>query len=133
MCRPSELLSTRRAPHGPALSVVHNVRDMPEIDFEVPLDDTYLEWMRVRFSTLRGKVTTFMVQYETTFAGRRVPVVRYDNAHGFVHRDLLNRRGQLIAKTRLENDPDSSVALNIGEPDILDNWPHYLEQFIVGE
>jgi hypothetical protein len=73
-----------------------------------------------------------MVQYETTLEGRRVPVVRYDNAHGFAHRDLLNRRGQVVEKIRLANDPGPGIALNLGERDIHDNWPQYRERFLKG-
>jgi hypothetical protein len=38
----------------------------------------------------RGKIVFFRVQYETKINLIWYPVVRYDTAHGFAHRDLLN-------------------------------------------
>jgi hypothetical protein len=85
--------------------------------------------MRVRFATLAGKVVTFTVQYETTIADVRVPVVRYDNAHGFPHRDELNRRGLIRRKTEMAGNPDAGTALTIGQRDIQENWQRYRRAF----
>jgi hypothetical protein len=38
----------------------------------------------------RGKIVFFRVQYETKINQIWYPVVRYNTAHGFAHRDLLN-------------------------------------------
>jgi hypothetical protein len=102
---------------------------MPQIEYEVALDETALEWMRVRFATVRGQVMTFAIQYETTDHGERVPVVRYDNAHGFAHRDVLNRRGQIIDKRPIAGAPEPNIALNVGERDIQENWERYRRAF----
>ena len=40
--------------------------------------------------TEKDKVTGFVVQYETLFEGKWLPFVRYDTAHGYAHKDLLN-------------------------------------------
>jgi hypothetical protein len=47
---------------------------------------------RVRYETHKGQVIGFVVQLEfkTTLGWR--PVVRYDTAHGFAHRDSLSVR-----------------------------------------
>jgi hypothetical protein len=103
---------------------------MPTTEYEVPLDETGLEWVRFRFTTRGGQVTAFTVQYETTVAGRRVPVVRYDNAHGFAHRDLLDRRGQISIKETLAGAPTPADALQIGERDIRENWQRYRRDFL---
>jgi hypothetical protein len=102
---------------------------MPQIEYEVALDATALEWMRVRFTTVRGHLTTFAIQYETTDHGKRVPVVRYDNAHGFAHRDVLDRRGQVIDKRPIVGSPEPSIALNLGKQDIQENWERYRHAF----
>ena len=44
---------------------------MPEIDYDVALDDAEFEWMRVRLTTVHGRVVIYTVQYETTIDGRR--------------------------------------------------------------
>lgn len=40
-----------------------------------------------------GIVTGFVVQYEALIENKWRPVVRYDTAHGFAHRDLLHPGG----------------------------------------
>jgi hypothetical protein len=74
-------------------------------------------------------VTRFTIQYETVVGEERFPVVRYDNAHGFPHRDLLDRRGRIIAKHPLAGAPTPKEALHIGERDILEKWQRYRQQF----
>ena len=102
---------------------------MPTTAFDAPLDDEGLEWIRYRFTTEAGKVTTFTIQYETTVAGERKPVVRYDYAHGFAHRDILDRGGRVISKHRLADVPTPKEALQTGERDILQNWQRYRQRF----
>jgi hypothetical protein len=102
---------------------------MPTIEFNAPLDEEGLEWIRYRFTTERGQVMTFTIQYETTVGDERMPVVRYDNAHGFAHRDLLDRRGRIIAKHPLVGAPTPKEALQIGERDILEHWLSYRQRF----
>lgn len=102
---------------------------MPPVDFLAPLDDKGLECIRCRFTTERGQVTIFTIQYETTVGEQTMPVVRYDNAHGFPHRDLLDRRGRIIAKSPLAGAPTPKEALHIGERDIVENWQRYRQRF----
>lgn len=47
---------------------------------------------RVRFLVERDRVTEFVVQLECFIEGKWIPIVRYDTAHGFAHRDLCARR-----------------------------------------
>lgn len=93
---------------------MHNSGDMPEIDSEVPIDDAYLEWMRVRFATVGGRVTPSRVQNETGLDGRRVPVARFDNAHGFARRDLLDVHGRTIDKRRFLEDTEPGLRSTLG-------------------
>jgi len=48
------------------------------------------------------------------------PVVRYDTAHGFAHRDLLDIKGR-VKKTPLFNQ-DYNDALSFAESDLKANW-----------
>ena len=105
---------------------------MPTTEFEAPLDEEALEWVRYRFTTEGGTVTAFTVQYETTLDGRRLPVVRFDMAHGFCHRDILDRRGHNVSKQRLSDDPSLGEALQRGAADIRNNWRRYREAFLRG-
>ena len=102
---------------------------MPEIDFEQPLDATLEEWLRMRFTTVGGRVVTYTVQYETTVGGKRAPVVRFDNAHGFPHRDRLDRLGRVIEKRIIPGNPAPGEALTQGQLDIRTNWRRYRAAF----
>ena len=103
---------------------------MPSREYEVPLDDEAREWLRVRIGTEGGDVVAFTVQYETTVAGERTPVVRYDGAHGSAHRDRLDRRGRVVKKTPLAGNPTFKEALEIGRQDLLAHWRRYRAAFL---
>ena len=78
----------------------------------------------------RDKIVFFRVQLETIVGKNWMPVVRYDTAHGFAHRDLLDRRGQ-VDKTPLFNQ-DMNDALTFAENDLKTNWVFYKERFMEG-
>ena len=103
---------------------------MPSLEYEIPLDDEAREWLRVRIDTEGGDVVAFTVQYETTIGDERAPVVRYDGAHGFAHRDRLDRRGDVVEKHRLPGDPTFKEALDIGVRDLRANWRRYRTAFL---
>lgn len=98
---------------------------MRRVEHEDPLDDAAQEWLRTRISIERGEVTDFTLQYETTIDGERVAVVRYDCAHGFPHRDILDRRGVVVSKQPLPGNPDLKTALALARHDLRENWPRY--------
>src|SRR5215216_3596816 len=102
---------------------------MPTTEYEDPLDDEALEWFRFRVRTEGNAVAGFALQYETTVEGRRVPVVRYDMAHGFAHRDLYNLKGNEIEKLPLPEHFSIKETIAFAEHDIRDNWPHYRAEF----
>lgn len=75
-----------------------------------------------------GEIVRFVVQFETRVEGKWYPVVRYDTAHGFAHRDRLSPKGEKT-KTIL---PQMSYneALTFAQNDIQINWNRYLDQFL---
>ncbi|HUT04928.1 MAG TPA: hypothetical protein VM163_13660 [bacterium] len=77
---------------------------------------------------VRGRIVFFRVQLETLLDEEWRPVVRYDTAHGFAHRDLLDRRGNTI-KTPLFNQ-DLNDALTFAENDLKTNWFSYRKRFL---
>ncbi len=77
-----------------------------------------------------GKIVFFRVQYETKIGDDWYPVVRYDTAHGFAHRDLLNMHGN-IRKTPLFNQ-NYNDALSFAESDLRTNWLFYKQAFTEG-
>jgi hypothetical protein len=114
--------------------MVHGGRlRQPEIDYQDPLDDFAREWLRVRIWHEAGQVLRFVVQYETTIASTRIPVVRYDTAHGVPHRDRLNRRGVEVAKDFMHDYLSLADALVHAERDVRENWRRYREAFLKDE
>jgi len=76
----------------------------------------------------RGKIIFFRVQYETKIGNRWAPVVRYDTAHGFAHRDIIDQKGT-VRKTPLFNQ-DYNGALTFAESDLKLNWEFYKKRFL---
>jgi hypothetical protein len=75
----------------------------------------------------KGRSFFFRVQYETKIGNQWHPVVRYDTAHGFSHRDLLDIFGN-TKKTPLLNQ-DFNDALTFAENDLKTNWSLYKRAF----
>jgi len=73
----------------------------------------------------------FRVQYETKVNNTWYPVVRYDTAHGFAHRDILNKKGS-VKKTPLFNQ-NYNDALTFAENDLKTNWEYYKQRFLEEE
>jgi hypothetical protein len=63
----------------------------------------------------------------TIWNGNWMPVIRYDCAHGFFHRDVLSPKGekekQVIAIDNLRD------ALSYAEQDLKDSWEWYKKIF----
>lgn len=76
----------------------------------------------------RGKIVFFRVQYETEINDVWYPVVRYDTAHGFAHRDLMSLKGS-VKKTPLFNQ-DYNDALTFAENDLKSNLKYYKKRFL---
>lgn len=69
--------------------------------------------VRVRFELERGRVVQFMAQLECMFDEKSVPVIRYDTAHRFAHRDALHPYGDTV-KTKMTTQ-DYNKALTIAK------------------
>jgi len=76
---------------------------------------------RLREHHVRSKrrIIIFTVQYETFWQDKWLPVVRYDAAHGFAHRDLYDLQGG-TTKTPLFI-LDYNQALTFAESDLRAN------------
>ena len=83
--------------------------------------------MRCWHRTERGQVTAFTVQMELLLGGHWKPVVRFDTARGFAHRDLYRRSGGAI-KTPL--GMDFRTARTFAQEEILVNWRRHRDLFL---
>lgn len=92
------------------------------------LDDEGRERLRFKVITSKGKVIDIVIQYETFIDNKWIPIVRYDCAHGFFHRDIMNPDGtqdkSAISIELLE------VAIGYAEQELKDNWQNYKNNFL---
>jgi hypothetical protein len=76
----------------------------------------------------KGKILEFVVQYEILFENKWMPVVRYDTAHGYAHKDLINPDS---SKEKIFMGlADLNEALTLADRDINENWERYKERFL---
>ncbi len=83
---------------------------------------------RTRHVRIDSNIIEFVVQYEVEFKNKWYPVVRYDTAHGFAHKDTLFYKGVVKKETLPFND--LNLALTYAEKDLKDNWQKYKENFL---
>ena len=100
---------------------------MGEKSFVIPLGDSNRDRYRLFRRTEKGQVLVFRVQYEALIEGKWRPVVRYDTAHGYPHRDMLHPDGSQ-EKAGFPQRTNAEV-LTLGQEDIKRNWQTYREQY----
>lgn len=66
---------------------------------------------------------------EIWFNNNWLPIIRYDTAHGFAHKDVISIKDK-ARKTALDNIKDFGEALTFAENDIKSNWELYRERFL---
>ncbi len=101
---------------------------MPDIkttEFIVNLDFG-CRW-RHHHASFKNQVIGFVTQLEIFFNGKWYPVVRYDTAHGYAHRDIIHYSGKADKSPFLFTD--YADALNFAQSDIKLNWKKYREKF----
>jgi len=98
---------------------------MRTVEFRRLLDDKNA--VRVSFVVERNRVLRFMAQLECRFNGEWEPVVRYDTAHGFAHRDVLHPSGKT---DKIETAVrDYNEALTFAIHDLTDHWAKYRRRY----
>lgn len=95
-----------------------------------PLNQEGTIWRRMEYTVEKGRVIRFVVQLEIKLGESDIcPVRRYDCAHGFVHCDHFNLRGETF-KERLEMDYHE--ALTYAQQEITQEWEIHCERFSRG-
>jgi len=97
-----------------------------DIDYISPLD--YGERMRIHILTERGKLQKALCQYETFLDDVWTPIVRYDTAHGFFHRDTLYPDG--TKEKKMLNYVDLDSAVKYAKNDLILNWKSYKYRYL---
>jgi hypothetical protein len=98
---------------------------MRTVEFRRLLDDENA--LRVRFELERERVHQFVVQLECRFDTEWHPVVRYDTAHHFAHKDVLHPSGE-TEKLELAGQ-DYNEALTFAIQDLSNNWQAYRQRY----
>jgi len=101
---------------------------MGEKAFTKILDLYGLDRLRMRMVTESGNVTYTVVQYETFVQDEWRAVVRYDNSHGYPHRDVLHPTGEEDKFPLRFADLNAFVLY--AEQDLKDRWQWYKERFL---
>ena len=96
---------------------------MNEIDFVYPLSPDLEDRLRVQATKIRGKIVSFVVQYEALIQGKWRAIVRYDTAHRFAHKDILHP-DRSVDKQPL-NFPSLNLAFTFAIQDLKSLWPWY--------
>ena len=96
---------------------------MNEIEYVFPLSVELEDRLRVRATKARGKVVSFVVQYEAFIRGQWKAVVRYDTAHRFAHKDILHPDGS-VQKQPLDF-PSLNLAFTFAVQDLRNLWKWY--------
>ncbi len=74
-------------------------------------------------------IIEFSVQLEIWVNNNWIPIIRYDTAHGFAHKDIISVNGN-VKKITLDNIRDFAEALTFAENDIKTNWELYRDKFL---
>ncbi len=96
---------------------------MDEIDFVYPLSSELQDRLRVKATKIKGKIVSFVVQYEALIQGQWRAVVRYDTAHRFAHKDILHPDSS-VDKQPLDF-PGLNLAFTFAIQDLKSLWRCY--------
>jgi len=101
---------------------------MPEKEYLILLD---IDTRKRHYHVIQaGQITRFVVQLEVRIMGEWKPVIRYDCAHDYAHKDCYNMGGQ---SRKINLYLDYGDALTLADDDINENWELYKEKFLRGE
>ena len=82
---------------------------------------------RLRIIALKdkGRSVEFVAQYESLILGEWKPVVRYDTAHGFAHKDIIRASGEVVKQPLFFET--FNLAFTFATLDLKMNWRQYKE------
>ena len=100
---------------------------MQEIEYLIYLTFDEFEGIRVVAKKEKGNILEFVVQYETLIMEEWKPVIRYDTAHGYAHKDIMKADGTKVKQPLyFEN---YNLAFTYATIDLKSNWKKYRRDF----
>jgi hypothetical protein len=98
---------------------------MPEKDFIHWIPGGHIVAWRF---TRRGVTERFRVALLAEIEGKTQCITRYDTAHGYAHRDILNRKGEVISKETMR-ETNFSLAFQTAIADLALNYERYIADY----
>ncbi len=98
---------------------------MHEIEYLFYLTAEAIDRLRVTARKDKGEILEFVVQYEALILGEWRPVVRYDTAHGFAHKDVFRANGEVVKQPLFFET--YNMAFTYATLDLKMNWRQYKE------
>ena len=100
---------------------------MQEFEYLFYLTSEEKDRLRVFARKDKGIILEFVVQYEAKFLREWKPVVRYDTAHGFAHKDVMTAKGKTIKQPLFFET--YNLAFTYATLDLKSNWKKYRNSY----
>ena len=104
------------------------VRKIPTKEVLIPISENARLRLKLFRKRIKGLVN-FVNQLEICYKGKWQPVVRYNCAHGFVHRDIYSPTGKQKRKEILGKFKNLKEAVILSDKDLRNNYEDYIERF----
>jgi len=104
---------------------------MQEIEYLIYLTAESTDRLRVYAQKESGEILEFVVQYEALISEKWQPIIRYDTAHGFAHKDIIRSDGKTIKQPLFFET--FNLAFTYATIDLKANWKKYRETFERGD
>ncbi|MDO9289171.1 MAG: hypothetical protein Q7T83_10305 [Thermodesulfovibrionales bacterium] len=100
---------------------------MHEIEYILYLTAAAIDRLRVYAQKGEGEISEFVVQYEAMISNEWKPIVRYDTAHGFAHKDIIKPNGEIVKQPLFFET--YNLAFTFATLDLKANWRHYRDSY----
>ena len=100
---------------------------MQEIEYVLYLTAELTERLRVYAEKERGEILEFVVQYESLISANWEPIVKYDTAHGFAHKDMMKPNGKSLKQPIFFET--YNLAFTYATLDLKANWREYKDSY----
>ena len=100
---------------------------MQEIEYVIYLSAESTDRLRVSAQKEKGDIVEFVIQYEASISEKWQPIVRYDTAHGFAHKDIMKPSGATIKQPLFFET--YNLAFTFATLDLKANWKQYRYAF----
>ena len=104
---------------------------MQEIEYLIYLTAESTDRLRAHAQKEKGIILEFVVQYEALISEQWQPIVRYDTAHGFAHKDVMKADGKTIKQPLFFET--YNLAFTYATIDLKVNWKKYRDDFDRGD